>query len=423
VGHDRGAAALQGVGTAILLPATVAVLRVGYPRERQDDALGVWGAVGGLSFAVGPLIGGALTDTVGWRWLWWSTAVVAGAVALAAVPVLSSLPTPQRRPRQDVGGIVLLAVSLFALILAIQQAPRWGWASAPTIGALAASAIGLVLLVRLENRHDEPLLHLRLLRSPRLVAANLVAFVNILVLIGILFFFNLYTQAGLALDYSALTASLALLPYAAAAFGGSLLAGRWCDRAGFTVPVTCGLLLMGVGGLLLGLLGTRSGYAALWWPSTILGLGVGVTSVAPFAVGLSAVGTDRAGEVSGIINVVRYLAAALVVSAGTVLFTAVGARHVNAALAAADLPPAELGHLDAVLTGAPERIAAVARELGLSTAQVSTYEAGAAAGVAGGFAAVMLGLGAISLAATGAWLALARRTGAAGSGGAAVGDR
>ena len=117
----------QGVGSAFLMPATMAALRVAYPPERQGFALGIWGAVGGVAFAVGPLIGGVLTDAASWRWVWWITFAVAAILVSVTRSTFRGMPRPSGRPRFDLAGTVLLAISLFALILAIQQGPHWGW--------------------------------------------------------------------------------------------------------------------------------------------------------------------------------------------------------------------------------------------------------------------------------------------------------
>jgi MFS family permease len=203
---------LQGVGTGMLMPATMAALRVAYPPERQGFALGIWGAVGSIAFAVGPLIGGALTDVASWRWVWWGTAACALLVLWGALTTLRGLPRPAERRRLDLPGTALLTVSLFALVLAIQEGSGWGWASARTVAAFAVGVAGLAVLVAVEARADSPLLDLRLLRNPALVAANLGTLVNAGFLIGFLFFFNHYAQATGSLDMSALGASLALLP-------------------------------------------------------------------------------------------------------------------------------------------------------------------------------------------------------------------
>ena len=118
--------ALQGAGSAALMPASMAVLRLAYPPERQGFALGIWGATGGLGFAIGPLIGGAITDLVDWRWIWWGSVIAAVALASTRDRTLRAMPRPTERPQIDRPGVVLLPVALFALILAIQQAPTWG---------------------------------------------------------------------------------------------------------------------------------------------------------------------------------------------------------------------------------------------------------------------------------------------------------
>jgi DHA2 family methylenomycin A resistance protein-like MFS transporter len=397
---------LQGSGSACLMPASMAVLRVAYPPERQGFALGIWGAVGGVAFAVGPLIGGAFTDVLSWRWVWWSTILVGAGLAVLASTTLRSLPAPAKRPTIDIAGVVLLPIPLFALILAIQQGSAWGWTAPITLAVFALSAVGLVVLVAVESRRDVPLLHLKLLRVPALAAANLGTFINGVFLIGLLYFFNLYLQAVVTLDYSAVLASVALLPYGICAFLASLIIGRVCDRVGFRWPIAGGLVLMGIGALLLTGIDANSGYGNIWWCTIPLGFGVGATFSAPSAAGLRAVSDEQAGEAAGIINVVRYVGAALAVSIGTAVFVGVGSDQLNDQLQAAGVPTLEREKLDKVLTGAPAHVEAAERSLDATDRKA--FEAGAAEGVADGFAVVMLGLGIVALLGSLAWVALMR---------------
>lgn len=397
---------LQGSGSACLMPASMAVLRVAYPPERQGFALGVWGAVGGVAFAVGPLIGGAFTDLLSWRWVWWTTIVVGGLLWLLSSSVLRPLPKPTKRPVIDVAGVVLLPIPLFSLILALQQGPSWGWTAPATLAAFAVAVVGLVVLVLVEARRDVPLLHLRLLRIPALVAANLGTFVNGVFLIGILFFFNLYLQAVVTLDYSAVKASVALLPYGFCVFAASLVIGRICDRVGFRWPIAAGLVMMGVGALLLARIDANSGYGDIWWCTILQGFGVGVTFSAPSAAGMRSVGDDRAGEAAGIINVVRYVGAALAVSLGTAIFLGAGSAQLNDQLQTAGVSTLEQDKLDKVLTGAPAHVEAVERSL--DPKDRAAFEQGAAEGVSTGFSVVMLGFGIVALLASVGWVALMR---------------
>ena len=162
---------------------------------------------------------------------------------------------------------------------------------------------------------------------------------------------------------------------------------------------------MGVGALLLSRVDADSGYGALWWCTMIQGLGVGITSH-PSAAGLRAVPAEVAGEASGIINVSRYVAAALVISVGSVVFTSVGSDELNASLESARLPAIEREKLDESLTGAPAQVEALEGEL--QPAQLKPFRDGSPGAIAAGFSAVNVGLGIISLISALAWIVLMR---------------
>jgi len=397
---------VQGTGSALLMPATMAMLRIAFSADRQGFALGIWGATGGIGFALGPLIGGALTDALSWRWVWWGSLIYVAVLALFAAGSLRAMPRPSERPRIDYLGVALLAVSLFGLILALQEGPEWGWGSAPSIAAFAVAAGAGLGLVLFELRTDEPLLHLRLLRKRALLGANVGTFANTLFLIGVIYFFNLYAQAVVTLDCSAMLASVALLPFGLSMFATSLAMGPLADRVGFRWPVAAGLALLGVGGLLLGRLDSASDYGGIWWLLVIVGVGTGITFSAPSAAGLRALPSEHAGEASGIINVVRYVSAALVISLGTILFTEVGSDELNDSLKRAGASAVEEDRLDNVLTGAPSQVSETEAKLGRAARE--DFRTGADEGISRGFAAVMLALGIAAFASMAAWLLLMR---------------
>ncbi|HEX6312493.1 MAG TPA: MFS transporter [Acidimicrobiia bacterium] len=394
--------ALQGAGSAFLMPATMSILRDSFPKERQGFALGIWGAVGGIGFALGPLIGGFFTDELSWRWVWWSNLPVVALLVVMAVPFLSGLPKGRAGVRIDWRGAALLGAGLFAVIVALQQGGRWGWTSATILGLLIGGTVLLVAFVLLELRVAAPLVHLRLLRIPAFTGGNLGTFVNALGLIGILYFFNLYVQSVVLFDWSALRASVALLPYGLSVFAASLVVGPLVDRVGARWPIAAGMGLLAAGCWLLSLASPETTYSTLWWPSVIAGLGVGVTFSAPSAAGLREIPPAQAGEGSGVINISRYVGATLVVAVGTVLYSSAGIDALNASLSSAGAGAVEEEKLDRVLTGSP---AAVEDTLGeLHGEERAAFVDGAGRGTTDGFDAAMLLVAISSVVGAVAWI-------------------
>jgi DHA2 family methylenomycin A resistance protein-like MFS transporter len=401
-----GGRALQGLGAAILMPATMAILHDAFPKEKQGLVLGIWGAVGGVAFAVGPLIGGVFTDAISWRWVWWSNVPVAIVALLLAGPMLRGLAIGKKGVRFDIAGIALLAIGLFTAILALQQGARWGWGSPSILGLFAVAAAALTAFVLVELRVKEPLVHLRLLGNRVFTGGNVGTFVNSVALIGLLYFFNLYAQSSVLLDYSAFLAGVALLPFGTGIFAASLVAGRLADRIGARVPVAVGIALQAVGCFLLYFNDVSTTYSGLWLPTVVAGIGVGMTFSTPSAAGLKAVPPDEAGEASGIINIFRYIGASLVVAVGSLAYTSVGLAEMNRQLDAAGVDRVEEEQLDQALTGSPSAITSEADRL--QGAQRQAFVSGAQQGTVDGFDASMLVIAVSSIGGLVLWLVLMR---------------
>jgi DHA2 family methylenomycin A resistance protein-like MFS transporter len=401
-----GGRALQGAGAAILMPATMAILHDAFPKEKQGVVLGIWGAVGGVAFAVGPLIGGVFTDAISWRWVWWSNVPVAIVALFLAGPMLRGLARGKKGVRFDIAGIVLLAVGLFTAVLALQQGERWGWGSPSILGLFAVAAATLTAFVLVELRVPAPLVHLRLLRYRVFTAGNVGTFAGTVGLIGILYFFNLYAQSSVLLDYSALLSGVALLPFGLGIFAASLVSGRLADRIGARIPVAAGLLLLAVGCFALVRTSVTTTYAGLWWPTLLAGLGAGATFSTPSAAGLQVVPPEEAGEASGVLNSFRYIGASLVVAVGSLAFSAVGISELNDRLDQAGVAQPEEETLDQVLTGSPSAISSEANQL--QGEQRQAFISGAQHGTVEGFDASMLVIAVSSVGGLVLWLVLMR---------------
>lgn len=216
----------QGLGSAFLMPGSMQAIQQSFPAGERAKALGIWGAIVGVGFAVGPLFGAVWTDALSWRGIYWSDLPMLAIALALALATLGGLPRPQGRKPVDLVGAVVLAVALLLLVLALQRSEFWGFDSLALWGALAASLVLFALFALIEQRRDSPLIHLKLFRIPAYSGSQVATFASQAGLIGLLYFFNLYAQASVTFDDSAVAASVALLPFGLSVFVFSLVAGR-----------------------------------------------------------------------------------------------------------------------------------------------------------------------------------------------------
>ncbi|MDT5209142.1 MAG: hypothetical protein QOF67_1557 [Mycobacterium sp.] len=335
--------ALQGLGAALIFPVSVSVLTNAFPAVRASHAIGLAYGIAGLGNAAGPLIGGLLTETVGWRWIFWlNIPLTLFALAIGARSITESFDESVPR-RIDVAGLALITGGIGLFTLTFDRAPSWGWLSAPTVVAFVCSLAALVGFVVVEGRVRWPLVDLSLLRNPRfsiLVTAGTIS--NIAYGVTI-FLSTMYLQQVRGLG--PLMAGLAFLgPSAGAALGGAI-SGR---LAASRPPVLVMGLTTEAAALSLAALAASSGWvsylAALTACGFTLGLVYAFTTVATQAV----VRPERAGEAAGVtLTALVTLAGVGVAVSGTVLemlqragLSAAGAVDAIVAVLAALLLPA-----------------------------------------------------------------------------------
>jgi EmrB/QacA subfamily drug resistance transporter len=343
---------LQGAGSAFLMPASMSAVGIAFPPERRGAALGIWGAIVGIAFAVGPLYGGAWTDLVSWRGIYWSDFLIIGVGVVMVLATLRALPKPPAA-KIDFVGATLLGAALLALVIAAQYGQTWGWGSALTLSLVAVGGLLLVAFVEWDARRpaDRRLVDLSLFRRRAYTGGIILTGVSTIGLLGILYFWNLYSQSPVTLDLSAVEASLMLLPFGIGLFFTSFFGGRVADAAGYRVPVTVGFLATGIGFLWLADTSTSSTAAELVAPLIVCGLGIGLTFSNPGSAGMSVVPGEQAGEAAGAINVSRYLLAAFGLAITSAVYLAVSAGDFRSRLAEDGVAPLEEDTLDRAITG------------------------------------------------------------------------
>jgi len=330
------ARALQGVGGSMLNPVAMSIITNVFtePRERAR-AIGAWGAVVGISLALGPIVGGALTQSVSWRAIFWINVPIA-----AAAVILTALFVPESRaprPRRvDPVGQLLVIVALASLTYAIIEGPSAGWSSAQTIGLFALAILALTALIVYEPRRQDPLIELRFFRSAPFSGATLIAVSAFAAFSGFLFVNTLYLQD--VRGYSPLQAGLCTVPMAAAAFACSLLSGRAVGSRGPRLPLFVAGGCMMLSALVLTTLTATTPLLLLLAVYAVFGVGFGTVNAPITYTAVSGMPNNQAGVAAAVASTSRQVGQALGVAVtGSILGVAAGSG-IGAHLARASHP-------------------------------------------------------------------------------------
>jgi MFS transporter, DHA2 family, methylenomycin A resistance protein len=300
--------ALQGVGAALMAPLTLAILVDAFPGERRTTAIGIWAAVAGLGFGLGPVVGGLLIEAFDWSAVFWvNVPLGALAVTLTLVGVRESR-DPSGRPL-DPAGTVLGAAGLFLLTYGLVLTNDHRWLSAAVLVCLGAGAALLAAFVVWERRAPNPMVPLALFRRARFGAANAIYLLAYLALAGMFFFLTLYFQN--VRGWSALKTGLSWIPLNVPFLLVTPFAGRINARLGAARVSAAGVLVAGVGMLGFTQLALGSSYSSVWPFYALVGLGYGLAVPAVATAAMAAVPGARAGAGSGILNSSRQIGTAI----------------------------------------------------------------------------------------------------------------
>ena len=330
------ARAVQGVGSAIVTPLTLTLLSAAVPAERRGAALGVWGAASGIAVAMGPLIGGVLTEHLSWQWIFW----VNVPIGLVLIPLAHLKLKESHGPNQslDLIGTALASAGLFGIIYALVRGNADGWSSAPILGGLIGGAVLLVAFVRYELRVEHPMLPMRLFRHRSFSAINIASLLMFLGMFGAIFLLSQYLQ--LVGGYSPIEAGIRMLPWTAMPMIAGPLAGVLSDRVGGGPVVAVGMALNAVGLALWALaVEPDASYTSLLPALIVCGTGMGLFFAPSANLVMSTVRPEEEGIASGANNAIRELGGAIGVASLAAVFSAQGG-YGSAALFVHGLTPA-----------------------------------------------------------------------------------
>jgi EmrB/QacA subfamily drug resistance transporter len=313
--------AVQGVGAALLMPATLAIIVAAFTNVRERAmAIGIWAAIGALALALGPVVGGVISQHIHWGWIFLINVPI-GVItfAIALVYVAESRADPAVR-RLDLPGLVSSALALFALTYALIEGNVNGWTSPLIIAAFAVAAVAAGAFLAIEARTAHPMVDLTMFRSREFSGGTGTMMIWSFGILGIYFFTSLYLQG--TLGFSPTEAGLAFVPMAlcVAVFAG--IAPRIAARAGTHRTVAFGMLLMVVGLILFARLGLRASYTELLPGFMLFGAGAGLMNVPVTNAVMQATPPARAGIASALLNASREVAGLLGITViGAVLRT------------------------------------------------------------------------------------------------------
>ena len=300
------ARALQGIGAAIVFPASWAMLTSVFPIEQRGTAFGIQTTVGGTFMAMGPLVGGVFTETLSWRWIFWINLPVVAVIAAIVWAAWKAPPQESQTPSTiDTPGLITLVGGLSALVIALMQGAEWGWEAPKTLTLLCGGAVLLALFILWERRAAHPLIELGLLGNGTFTGGILVFFMFQFNKVAVFVFVALYLQD--ALHLSPIDAGLVVMIAVVPTLVTSLVSGRAADRFGSRRPLFIGLLLSGAALVLIAAATTADSVALIVAPLVVWGAMLPFIAVSARRALMNAVPRAQQGQASGVNSTVQML--------------------------------------------------------------------------------------------------------------------
>jgi EmrB/QacA subfamily drug resistance transporter len=318
-----GARVVQGVGAALMNPATLSIIAATFPPHQRGTAIGIWAGVSALALAIGPLVGGLLTDHLDWSWIFFINVPIGILGIAASYLLIPESKDESAEQRLDLPGLLTSGIGLFALTFGLIEANTYGWTSGRIVGSFSVAVVMLVAFVVLERRLRLPMLDLSLFRNRTYTGANLAVLLVALAMFGVFFFVSLYMQG--ILGYSAVQAGAAFLPMTILIILIAPVAGKTSDRVGSRWLMTSGMLLVSVQLLYFSRLDETARYLDLLPAMLIGGTGMALVMTPSAAAAVRALPVDKSGVGSAVLNAFRQVGGSL----GIALMGAIMAHQVG----------------------------------------------------------------------------------------------
>ncbi len=319
-----GARVVQGVGSALMNPATLSIITATFPPRQRGMAIGIWAGVSAMALAIGPLVGGLITEHISWNWIFFINVPIGILGIIVTRLVVAESRDTSAEQRLDLPGLLSSAIALFALTYGLIEANTYGWMSGRILGLFAVAVAGFAVFVLLELRQRAPMLDLSLFKNSTFAGANTVMGLVGLAMFGVFFFISLFMQN--ILGYSAIQAGASFLPMTVLIILIAPASGRFSDRVGSRWLMGAGMILLSASLFLFSRLDASSDFWNIFPGLIVGGLGMALVMTPATAAAMGSVPVDKAGVGSAVLNSMRQVGGSL----GIAVIGAIVASQVHA---------------------------------------------------------------------------------------------